>query len=696
MQMKRIFLLAIAAIVTTQTSGLAQTISSFSPVAGPVGTDIAILGTGYAGVKPRIWFNGVEAPPSSVRVASNTRVQVYVPSGATSGRISLRTTGSQVFTAYDFVVGNGPNVISFTPNTGGPAGGDPVSISGGQFFAPITVHFNGKNSAGAVPNGSANLIQATTPGGVTTGPITVTTTGGSFTTANLFYIPPVISSFAPVSGPVGTQVIIYGTNFLGTSVVKFSGVNAAFTVSNNNQIVTSVPVGATSDIIEVVGIAGVYLTSSQFLVSPIITGFAPNVGAPGTSVTIVGRNFLGNTSVRFNGVVAGLGSVSSNQITAIVPNGATTGPISVTTTNGSTTSTNLFYLPPVVSNFSPSNSPPGSTVTVTGLNFQDASAVRFNGQSALTFSVVASNELTAVVPNGVTTGPISVTGPAGTGTSTKLFYAMPIITGFLPDKGLPGTNVTVFGSNFQGTTAVRFNGTNATFSNVTSNQLTAVVPVGAGTGPISVTAPAGTAVSAQNFVFDFMSDVRITSFTDSPDPVIIGGNLTFTIRPANSGPTTATNTIVSVTLSPGVALKSATTTLGSVNTNANPVVFILGNLNTGVQPTLTLMVTPQVQGQIFNTAVIDSDMTDPNAANNSLQIFTTVQPVPLLTILQIPPDKVRLSWSSSLTNSVLQRNSDPAQTGGWSNAPGTPTVIGNQRVLTNTIGASNQFYRLRN
>jgi|GEM_PF-6630013 len=74
----------------------------------------------------------------------------------------------------------------------------------------------------------------------------------------------------------------------------------------------------------------------------------------------------------------------------------------------------------------------------------------------------------------------------------------PKIIAFNPTSGPVGTIVTITGSNFTGTT-VKFNGVNAIFTVDSPTQITATVPSGATTGPISVTTPGGTAVSATNF-----------------------------------------------------------------------------------------------------------------------------------------------------------------------------------------------------
>ena len=76
--------------------------------------------------------------------------------------------------------------------------------------------------------------------------------------------------------------------------------------------------------------------------------------------------------------------------------------------------------PPSISGFAPTSGAPGSTVTISGSGFTGATSVRFNGLAA-TFSVNSDAQITAIVPSGASTGPIRVTGPGGTSTSTTSF-----------------------------------------------------------------------------------------------------------------------------------------------------------------------------------------------------------------------------------------------------------------------------------
>jgi uncharacterized repeat protein (TIGR03803 family) len=69
-------------------------------------------------------------------------------------------------------------------------------------------------------------------------------------------------------------------------------------------------------------------------------------GAPGSSVIILGTNLTGASSVTFNGAAASFTLVSSTEITATIPTGATTGPIVVTTPKGAYTSNKNFQITP--------------------------------------------------------------------------------------------------------------------------------------------------------------------------------------------------------------------------------------------------------------------------------------------------------------------------------------------------------------
>src|SRR6476661_6940904 len=234
--------------------------------------------------------------------------------------------------------------------------------------------------------------------------------------------------------------------------------------------------------------------------TPTITSFSPTSGSTGTAVTITGTNLSGATAVAFNGTSATFTVASPTQINTTVPAGAGTGPITVTGPDGTATSTSNFTVSgptPTITSFSPTTGGAGTAVTITGTNLTGATAVAFNGTSA-TYTVASATQINTTVPATAASGPITVTTPNGTATSTTNFTVAapaPTITSFSPTSGAAGTAVTITGTNLSGATAVAFNGTSATFTIASATQINTTVPAGAGSGPITVTTPDGTATS---------------------------------------------------------------------------------------------------------------------------------------------------------------------------------------------------------
>src|SRR5437870_3326365 len=76
------------------------------------------------------------------------------------------------------------------------------------------------------------------------------------------------------------------------------------------------------------------------------------------------------------------------------------------------------------------------------------------------------------------------------------------VLNFTPQQGNIGDTVTIQGQGFSANAfdnTVHFNGTSAAIISATPTTLVATVPVGASTGPISVTVGSRTAQSASNF-----------------------------------------------------------------------------------------------------------------------------------------------------------------------------------------------------
>jgi len=366
-----------------------------------------------------------------------------------TGLVILASDPDYYFHNYlDLSTPNAPTITSFTP-TGGAVGTE-VTITGSNFTGATAVRFNG-TAAGFIVD-SDTQIRVNVPAGATTGPISVTNADGTGSSAAHFTVTvaPSITSFTPPAGPVGTEVTLTGAGFSGATAVSFNGTAAAgFVVDSNTQLRATVPAAATTGPISVTNAAGDGSSATHFtvIVAPSITSFTPLEGPVGTEVTISGAGFAGVTAVGFNGTPAVQFTLDSGaQLRAIVPAGATTGPISVTNAAGTAGSATDFTVvalaAPTIGGFTPTSGPVGTGVTITGTGFGSVTEVSFNGALA-GFIVDSNTQIRASVPAGATTGPISVTNPAGSATSAASFEVVvePVEhLLFLPYVGAPQSN----------------------------------------------------------------------------------------------------------------------------------------------------------------------------------------------------------------------------------------------------------------
>jgi hypothetical protein len=257
---------------------------------------------------------------------------------------------------------------------------------------------------------------------------------------------------------------------------------------------------------------------------PTVAAVSPSIGhtSGGTSVTISGANFgEASPSVKFGGTSAtSLVVNSDSSITATSPaEPPGTVDVTVTTAGGASATSSMDQFtyavaPPTVTALSPNAGPTsgGTSVTISGTNFSEASSVKFGGTNATSFAVNSETSITALSPaEPAVTVDVTVTTPEGTSVinvGDRFGYTpVPTITKLKPASGSAGggTPVSITGTNLGPASAVKFGSVPAASFTVNSaTSISAVSPEEtAGTVDVTVTTPGGTSavVGADSYRF---------------------------------------------------------------------------------------------------------------------------------------------------------------------------------------------------
>jgi len=142
---------------------------------------------------------------------------------------------------------------------------------------------------------------------------------------------------------------------------------------------------------------------------------------------------------------------------------------------------------------------------------------------------------------------------------------------------------------------------------------------------VAIFAPTGVGSAAQPVT----ANLQIKK-SDSPDPVRVGQQLTYTIAVEDLGPSPATGVTVTDNLPKTVDLVSATGPAGACAVQGGKVTCPIGAVKPigvnygGAAATVTIVVVPRSSGTISNTATVKGDQKDPVSANNKATATTRV------------------------------------------------------------------------
>ncbi|MDB6024302.1 MAG: hypothetical protein JWM68_525 [Verrucomicrobiales bacterium] len=114
----------------------------------------------------------------------------------------------------------------------------------------------------------------------------------------------------------------------------------------------------------------------------------------------------------------------------------------------------------------------------------------------------------------------------------------------------------------------------------------------------------------------------------TPDSLLTGSNITYTINVANSGPGAANNVVLSDLLPANFNVISNAMSQGSVSAIGSTLNYNLGSLGVGGSASITLLASPSAVGSFTNLLSVQATESDLNLGNNSQSLVTVVVAVP--------------------------------------------------------------------
>jgi hypothetical protein len=305
---------------------------------------------------------------------------------------------------------------------------------------------------------------------------------------------PILERFLPAAGPPGCTVTLYGENFDETTRVRFNGRWLNALSRSDRQMRVVLPGSAASDTFVISKSGFPDLSSDRVfnvIRAPVITGFAPRRGGPGTQVTIVGANFLPGDRVVLGSLALASSPIPPARIVVQIPEGAASNRLGIQRGDSvvawSQGSFDVVGQPPLVLGFAPTRGARGTMVRITGQNFEPSDRVEMNGdhlevrsRSAVHFDVLIGNQ---------TSGRFAVVGREGRraeSSGTFLVIRPLTVSGFSPTFGPPGTRITVEGAGFMAGDAVHLGQAMLTVRTISDATIVAEVPAGVASGPVLV------------------------------------------------------------------------------------------------------------------------------------------------------------------------------------------------------------------
>jgi uncharacterized repeat protein (TIGR01451 family) len=596
--------------------------------------------------------------------------------GNTGAGISLtNSTGSVIGGSQ----ANSGNTIAFNGLSGSSAGveilsGQNVPILGNSIFGNgrlgINLIVTGDPASGVTPNHAGGVVVGE-PNDAQNYPVLISAVTGAGRTliqgtfdaaANASYTIQFFSNATADASGFGQGQKLIGQSAFTTDASGHSNINLILpTPSTVGQFISATATNSQGDTSEfcndvMINAANIADTGLQVVASPSPATLGGNITytltvsnngpAPATGVTVTdffpaSTNFVSATVSQGSPPIQNPGSVVA-KLGSIAPGGFATVTVVVSTTaTGAVTNTAT-----VSSNEIDPNTLDNNVVTTTQVNIPAEVSVVMSTDPALAVNVGDQLAYTIIVTNN------------GPGTATNVVVTDP----------LPAGVTIVTEASGQGNITVNGNTVIASLGSLPSGVSTAirivVVPndvttlINTATATLNEIDPDPTNNSATTSVPVLAAADVSVGITASPEPVLVGQNLTYVITVTNNGPSPATGVSVTDLLPADVNFVSAIASQGTTSSGSGSVVASLGSIAAFATATITVVVVPTASGSISNEVTVTRNEVDPNPANDSASIISTVSPADVALTIQANPSAVLAG--GNLTYTLLVTNNGPA------------------------------------
>ncbi|MBK6848923.1 MAG: IPT/TIG domain-containing protein [Proteobacteria bacterium] len=533
-------------------------VTNFGPTSGPPATVVTLNGA-RLDLVDRVLLG---ARPLALLRREPSQLVVRIPAGAVSDRlIVIARDNTQLVLDPPFVVqyptpatppapvptGTAPPapvptpapptatvITGFMPLHGGVRA--VVSITGRGFAAGDRVWIGGRECRVFAQSGTQLLIEV--PAQATSATFRLQRQNQLIAESSYGFTldaaGPTITGFGPLQGPQGTVVRITGRDFLPTDQI-FLGQTLQPARDRGADFIDVVVTPGVSAPFVLVGPGGRRAASALGFTlgtGPVVTGFSPPQGPPGTVVRITGQHFLPADQVFLGQTLQPARNRGADFIDVVVTPGVSA-PFVLVGPGGRRAASSLGFTIslPQITSFSPTQGPQGTVVRVTGQSFLPNDQI-FLGPTLQPAQTRGADFINVVITPGLS-APFVLVGPGGRRATSALGFTLLApaqISGFSPLQGLPGTVVRITGHDFLPADQIFLGQTLQPARSRGADFIEVVITPGV-SAPFVLVGP-GDRRATSSLGFTLRSPAPVLSFSVSPASGAAGTEVTLTVSPA--------------------------------------------------------------------------------------------------------------------------------------------------------------------